>query len=206
MSSFNDCRSVSRARNYAACGITATKIPHAEPPVRENLHALQIVLSIKNDRMKNLSIIEARSIEDYAAARSLIQQYANWLGVDLEFQGFSKELASLETMYGPPLGAILLACLDGTYVGCVGLRPLERDIAEMKRMFVVPEHHGKGIGRMLLESFIAKARALDYKAIRLDTVPRLDAATAMYRRHGFVDITPYRYNPAPDAIFLELKL
>jgi GNAT superfamily N-acetyltransferase len=101
---------------------------------------------------------------------------------------------------------MLLARDGDTVVGCVGLRELEADVAEMKRMFVPPEYRGRGIGRGLLETFIAKARELGYQAIRLDTVQRLDAAAAMYRRHGFVPIAPYCYNPDPTAIFLELRL
>jgi GNAT superfamily N-acetyltransferase len=153
-----------------------------------------------------IEIIEARSPEDYAAAKAIIQAYARWVGIDLEFQNFSHELATLTTMYGPPHGAMLLARDGDAVVGCVGLRELESDIAEMKRMFVPPEYRGRGIGRGLLETFIAKARELGYKAVRLDTVQRLDAAAAMYRRHGFVPIAPYCYNPDPTAIFLELRL
>jgi GNAT superfamily N-acetyltransferase len=151
-------------------------------------------------------VIEARVAEDFAAAGVLIREYARWLGIDLEFQGFSKELASLETMYGPPQGAMLLARENDSFVGCVGLRPLEGDIAELKRLFVLPAHQGKGIGRMLLQTSIAKARELGYKAIRLVTGRHLDVAEAMYRRHGFVDIPACCYNPAPDAVFLELRL
>jgi GNAT superfamily N-acetyltransferase len=153
-----------------------------------------------------IEIVEARSPEDYAAAKAMIQDYARWLGVDLEFQNFSHELATLATMYGPPRGAMLLAREGDAVVGCAGLRELEADVAEMKRMFVPPEHRGRGIGRLLLEAFCAKARELGYKAVRLDTVGRLDVATAMYRRHGFVPIAPYRYNPDPTALFFELKL
>jgi len=151
-------------------------------------------------------IIEARGSDDYARARELIEQYALWLGVDLGFQGFSEELLTREEMYGPARGAMLLARKGGAYVGCVGLRPLEGDIAEMKRMFVLGEHRGQGIGRMLLQAFVTKARSLGFTAIRLDSLPRLEVATAMYRRHGFVDIAPYRHNPAPDAVFLEMRL
>jgi GNAT superfamily N-acetyltransferase len=96
-----------------------------------------------------MKIIEAEGESDYAAARDLIAAYQRWLGVDLEFQGFSKELESLSVMYGPPDGAMLLAEEGGVWVGCVGLRRLGGGDAEMKRMFVLPAYQGKGIGSKL---------------------------------------------------------
>jgi putative acetyltransferase len=153
-----------------------------------------------------VEIIQAGSAAEYAAARMLIEAYARWLGMDLEFQGFTQELATLDKVYGPPRGAMLLAREGMAHIGCVGLRPIDYTIAELKRMFVLPEHQGKGVGRMLMEAFIVKARSLGYRAIRLDTVPRLTVATALYRQYGFVEISAYRYNPHPDALFLELGL
>ena len=153
-----------------------------------------------------IDVIEASTDEQYRAARSLIEEYVRFIGVDLEFQGFSKELADLAEMYGPPKGAMILLRHESIFVGCVGLRPLPDGSGEMKRLYVQPAHQGKGLGRLLLESFITKARELGYKSVRLDTVPALSHALALYRKYGFYEIGPYRHNPAPDAIFLELKL
>jgi GNAT superfamily N-acetyltransferase len=153
-----------------------------------------------------MKIIEAEGESDYAAARDLIAAYQRWLGVDLEFQGFSKELESLSVMYGPPDGAMLLAEEEGVWVGCVGLRRLGGGDAEMKRMFVLPAYQGKGIGSKLTEEFITIARRLGYRAIRLDTVPRLDRAMRIYEGAGFTRIPLYRHNPDPDAVFMELRL
>jgi len=153
-----------------------------------------------------VEIIQARTDEQYAQARALVSEYADCLGMDLEFQGFTHELASLRATYGPPRGAMLLVRDGGKYVGCAGLRPIDERIAEMKRMYVLPACRGRGIGRLLLSAFLAKARELGYRAVRLDTIPRLTAALALYRKAGFVPIEPYRYNPEKDAIFLELKL
>lgn len=151
-------------------------------------------------------VFTATTEEDYWQARLLIEEYARWLGMDLEFQGFPKELASLPRMYGPPRGAMLLVRHQAAIVGCVGLRELSGGFAEMKRMFVQPAFQGKGLGSRLLRTAICTARELGYAAIRLDTVPGLDRALALYRAHGFSETAPYRYNPDPGAIFLELKL
>jgi len=106
-------------------------------------------------------------------------------------------------MYGPPLGALLMAEHEGKVAGMVGLRPLSDEIAEMKRLFVLLAFQGKQIGRMLVQAFLERAKALRYRKVRLDTVAKLVTANALYRRMGFYAIPPYRFNPFPDAMFWE---
>ncbi len=156
--------------------------------------------------MSNHSIILATTSEDYAQAKGLFEAYQNFLGIDLSFQGFAAEVNSLSTIYGPPRGALLLARVQMDPVGCVGLRDLGDDIAEMKRMYVLPLFQGQGIGKALTIRFMAAAKLLGYDAIRLDTIPRLETAVGLYRRMGFREIEAYRHNPDPTALFLELKL
>lgn len=148
----------------------------------------------------------AASAEQYAAGKGLFRAYAEFLGLDLEFQGFSAELESLHEMYGPPRGGLLLAKLGPDYVGAVGLREFAPGIAEMKRMFALPQYRGRGIGVALIEAFIAQARQLDYRAIWLDSIRPLDKALNLYRKFGFLEIEAYRHNPHPEAVFMELKL
>jgi GNAT superfamily N-acetyltransferase len=142
----------------------------------------------------------------YELGKRIFDAYSKHLGLDLEFQGFSEEMASLQAMYGPPRGCLLLARRGGDYIGAVGLRELEPETAEMKRMFVFPEHQGSGAGRALVEAFIARATELGYRRIRLDSLRSLETALALYRRYGFVETGPYRYNPFPDAVYLERRL
>lgn len=152
------------------------------------------------------SIIPASTPEHYARARGIIEDYERWLGIDLCFQNFKRELDTLETMYGPPKGALLIAEMDGEDAGCVALRDMGEGVAEMKRLYVAPDYRGLGIGRSLTEEFISVARSLGYAAIRLDTIPRLGVAYTIYQKFGFRKIKPYTFNPDPDAIFLELTL
>lgn len=152
------------------------------------------------------SIFVAASAQHYSRGRKIIEDYQRWLGLDLCFQNFKEELESLETMYGRPRGALLLAEMDGEDVGCVALRDMGEGIAEMKRLYVAPDYRGLGIGRSLTENFISVARTLGYSAIRLDTIPSLGVAYAVYQKFGFRRISPYTYNPIPDAVFLELTL
>lgn len=153
-----------------------------------------------------ITIEIARSPEQFDEGHRLFTEYANFLGVDLEFQGFSQEVMSLPSMYGPPSGCLLLAKLGSSYIGAVGLRQLEPEVAEMKRMYVSPKHHGNGVGKVLIEAFISQAKALGYNIIKLDTAESMSNALALYRKFGFVETTPYRYSPFPDAIFLELTV
>ena len=145
--------------------------------------------------------------EDLAQIRRLFRSYADWLGVDLCFQGFERELAELPGCYAPPSGRLLIARVGGDVVGCVGLRPLEPGICEMKRLWVEPGFAGHGIGRVLAERIIAEARAIGYRRMRLDTLPeRMPAAQHLYRSLGFREIPPYYDNPLPGVTMLELAL
>jgi GNAT superfamily N-acetyltransferase len=150
---------------------------------------------------------EARTAEDLAQARRLFRAYADWLGVDLCFQGFERELAELPGCYAPPAGRLLIARVGGDVVGCVGLRLLEPGVCEMKRLWVEPGFGGQGIGRALAESVVAAARVLGYERMRLDTLPeRMPAAQHLYRSLGFREIPPYYDNPLDGVTMLELAL
>jgi carbonic anhydrase len=151
-------------------------------------------------------LVQAETPSQVRAARALFLQYAASLGFDLAFQDFQDELKRLPGEYAPPRGRLLLAEDEGEIVGCVGLRPLEEGICEMKRMYVRPGRRGKGVGRLLGEAVIREARTIGYRLMRLDTIETMKEAIALYRSLGFRDIGPYRYNPIPGAAYMELDL
>jgi len=157
-------------------------------------------------RTAGLKIIDAKKQVHYRKVRDLFLQYADSLDFDLEFQGFSRELATLPGSYAPPEGCILLAEASGRWAGCVALRPLEDKICEMKRLYVRSEFRGRGIGRLLAISVIDRARAIGYEKMRLDTVPAMKEARTLYYSLDFRNINAYRYNPVDDASYMELQL
>ena len=150
--------------------------------------------------------LDAQSAEDVAAARALFEEYAASLDVDLAFQGFDDELAALPAGYVPPTGALLLAHLDGASVGCAAVRALEGDACELKRLYVRPTARGHGLGRALTEAALDAARGLGYRRVRLDTLPTMTSAFALYQELGFREIEPYRFNPVPGTRYLERDL
>lgn len=146
------------------------------------------------------------SAGDLASARQLFSEYAASLPFDLSFQDFDHELASLPGAYAPPPGALLLATEGSEPAGCIALRALAPDVCEMKRLFVRPSHRGTGLGRKLVHAILREGRARGYARMRLDTVPGMEAAIALYRACGFHEIPPYRANPIQGALFLEVDL
>ena len=152
-------------------------------------------------------IVQAESAEQIAQVRALFQEYGASLGFSLCFQSFDKELAGLPGDYAPPFGRLLVAYVNGAAAGCVALHLYEGDAAEMKRLYVRPQFRGHNLGRQLLDRLLAEARTIGYTSIRLDTVPSvMGKAVELYRAYGFREIAPYRANPMPGALYMELEI
>jgi putative acetyltransferase len=153
-----------------------------------------------------LKLVQADSEEHLPQARELLMEYAASLGFDLHFQEFQKEVAEFPGAYSPPDGRFLLAQEDEKTAGCVALRKISESICEMKRLYVRPEFRKTGIGRQLTEAIIDEARKMGYERMRLDTVPFMNEAIALYLSLGFKEIESYRFNPIQGAKFMELIL
>jgi putative acetyltransferase len=156
--------------------------------------------------LESLSVREASGTDDLAEVRRLFQEYAGSLGVNLCFDGFEEELATLPGKYAPPRGRLLLAAAGNEIGGCAALRPLEPDVCEMKRLYVRPAFRGLGVGRLLAERVIREGRKAGYRRMRLDTLPSMVSAQSLYRALGFREIPGYRDNPVEGTVYLELQL
>ena len=144
-------------------------------------------------------------------ARELFLEYADWLDMDLCFQGFDAELAGLPGGYALPEGNLWFARVGGEVAGVVGLRPFGGDgrshgCCEMKRLWVRPAYRGLGLGRRLAEQALAAAEDLGYRRMCLDTLHRMTEARALYARLGFHDRTDQVSDPHPELIYMERDL
>ncbi|WP_243366162.1 GNAT family N-acetyltransferase [Fundidesulfovibrio soli] len=172
-----------------------------------------------------IEILDASTPGRVEQARNLFVEYAASLGLSLCFQNFEQELAGLPGAYAPPRGALLLAVEGAEPLACVALRPLEGPLCtaegaeaayqapigldetcEMKRLYVRPQARGRGLGRAMAERIVAEARLRGYRRMRLDTLPSMGRAIALYESLGFKDIPAYCVNPHEGARYLELEL
>jgi ribosomal protein S18 acetylase RimI-like enzyme len=153
-----------------------------------------------------IRLVPAFTGEDLSRARALFEEYASSLHFNLDFQNFREELTGLPGGYAPPEGCLLLAMDEERVAGCAALRKIDRETCEMKRLYVRPSSRRLGVGRILALAIIQEARKIGYRRMRLDTVPAMEEAQALYRSLGFLKIPPYGHNPVPGAIFLELSL
>jgi len=145
-----------------------------------------------------------RTPEDLAATTGLFRAYAAALSVDLAYQDFESELAGLPGKYAPPGGELLLARgTDGAALGCAALRSMEpAGCCEMKRLYVTPEARGMGLGKALVDAVLDAGRHAGYRELRLDTLPEMTDAQALYSRLGFVRIAPYYDTPITGTVFM----
>lgn len=156
--------------------------------------------------MNAVRIVAVEGGAHLETVRQLFQEYASSLEIDLCFQNFAQELANLPGDYAPPRGRLLLGLQGREAVGCIALRPISRDIAEVKRLYVRPLFRRAGVGRRLAQAVIVAARRIGYSGTRLDTLATMREAIALYQSLGFQPISPYYENPNTAALFMELKL
>jgi putative acetyltransferase len=162
------------------------------------------------DPAPEIALLPVDTPERIEAARTLFHEYAGSLGIDLRFQHFEAELASLPGDYAPPAGALLLATVDGEIAGCGAMRPLPdadyTNACEMKRLYVRRAYRRFGLGRVLAQALMDVASAAGYSAMLLDTLDDMEAARGLYASLGFQDIPPYYFNPIPGAHYLKADL
>jgi len=157
-----------------------------------------------------VALVTAGRPAEFESLGQILREYARGLGVDLCFQNFDQELASLPGEYAPPRGALLMALVDGQVAGCCALRPVDNadypNASEMKRLYVRHAFRGLGLGRQLAEAAMDAARQGGYASVLLDTLNDMEAARALYADLGFHEIPPYYHNPVPGAHYLKADL
>ncbi len=148
----------------------------------------------------DFTISPARTKTELISLAALLRAYAGALNIDLGPQGFEQELAALPGPYAPPGGELLLAKRGDHVLGCIGLKPLAPGVAEIKRLFVREQARGLGVGKALIEAMTRTARELGYAEIKLDTLPQMQGAIALYQAAGFEPIAPYGSHAYPGLV------
>jgi DNA-binding MarR family transcriptional regulator len=103
----------------------------------------------------------------------------------------------------PPQGRTVVAYLEESPIGCGALKG--GDVPEIKRLWVSARARGLGLGRRLMDSLEATARAHGASAVRLDTNRALNEAVALYERLGYEEVAPYNEEPMSDC-WMEKRL
>jgi len=156
--------------------------------------------------MEKITVKYAKETNDYVEGKKRILEYVDWLGVDLSFQNFDNEINDLPKMYGVPNGSLIIAMTNETTIGVAGIRKLDNDVCELKRMYVQPRYRKLGIGDAMMQLAIKYAKSQQYKKMKLDTDKSMNQAISLYLKTGFVEIPPYRFNPYETALYFELDL
>jgi ribosomal protein S18 acetylase RimI-like enzyme len=164
-----------------------------------------------------LEILEIRPARpaDIPEVRAMLAEYVAWIGLDLAFQEIDAEIDGLPGEYAPPRGALFVvpersavarSAKVERLAAMIAIRPIDDVTCEMKRLFVRPEARGRGLARRLITRALDEARELDYEEIRLDTLPMMGDAQALYLALGFVDIPPYYETPIAGTRFMAKRL
>ena len=162
------------------------------------------------DSGPQIDLLSADSAEHLEAVRELFREYAGTLGIDLCFQNFDAELATLPGEYAAPGGALVLALVDGEPAGCVAMRPLPEadhtNACEMKRLYVRRAFRRFGLGRLLAQQLMDLATQSGHSCMLLDTLDDMEVARGLYTSLGFEAVPPYYFNPIPGAHYWKVVL
>lgn len=154
----------------------------------------------------NIEYRIAESTSDFEEGKKMFLEYSDSLGFGLDFQDFQEELKQIDVKYGSPTGVLLVCFADNRPVGCVGVRKISKDVAELKRLYVKPEFRSLKIGGKLMSMALKEAKKIGYNFIRLDTIAEMQAAINLYKKIGFYEIAPYCFNSFETAIYMEKRL
>lgn len=141
--------------------------------------------------------------EEYT--RLLIERDASFKKY-LDLQNYEEEIDHLDGKYGLPYGRVYLLYCDRKPAGRIGLRKIDDQSCEMKRLYIRPEFRGKRLGEILVERIIGDAREIGYSHMLLDTLPFLQSALRLYKKFGFYEIESYNNSPMKNSIYMKLDL
>ena len=159
----------------------------------------------------SIKIVEAYTYKNevkelFAEYTEMLIQGDNNFKNYLDIQNYDHEIENLEEKYGKPYGRLYLVFYDDILAGCIGLRKIDNDNCELKRLYVKPQFRGKKIASFLVKHIMSEAKEIGYKHILLDTLPFLETAISMYKKYGFYEIESYNNSPMGNLIYLKYDL
>lgn len=151
------------------------------------------------DHPKEIGALFSEYTDMLIRGNRLFQKY-------LDMQNYAYELDHLEEKYGKPGGRLYLAYFKGEVAGCIGLRKIDEQKGELKRLYVKDDFRGKKIGAILVDRIIADAKEIGYHFLLLDTLPFLKVAQDLYKTKGFMIVDRFNDSPISSSIYMRLDL
>lgn len=154
------------------------------------------------------TIRSPQSRQEWDEVIQLLVDYRDEFNNDSCFTSFEAEMANIEELYAKEgvLKLIALSDTDGSMAGCVAYRTYAYGVAEMKRLYVVPAHRGRHLGRILAETIVTRAVEKGFDSIILDTMVEMKAAQQLYHQLGFEIIPSYEDQDPSRIVCFEKKL
>ncbi len=167
--------------------------------MEEMLNSAGIELVEAYNHPKEIGALFSEYTDMLIRGNPLFQKY-------LDMQNYAYELEHLEEKYGKPGGRLYLAYYKGEVAGCIGLRKIDEQKGELKRLYVKDNFRGKKIGAMLVDRIIADAKEIGYHFLLLDTLPFLKVAQDLYKTRGFMIVDRFNDSPISTSIYMRLDL
>lgn len=148
------------------------------------------------------------SSAEWAFVRQMLRDYKNEFEDETCFTSFEEEMNNIEGLYARPGMKKLIAveASSGKIAGCVALRTWMPEVAEMKRLYVIPAFRGRDLGRTLAYSIIQYALDKGYTKMILDTMHEMKAAQKLYQQLGFHEVAPYHHQDPAKVVCYSLDL
>ncbi|HLB74029.1 MAG TPA: GNAT family N-acetyltransferase [Sedimentisphaerales bacterium] len=117
------------------------------------------------------------------------------------------DLKDIEQSYLKRGGAFfVLEDRPGSIIGAYGLYRIDEATCELRKMYLRKSFRGRGLGKLLLDDALTKARRMGFEKVTLETASVLTEAIALYKSYGFAQYEPAHLSPRCDQAFvLELK-
>lgn len=155
--------------------------------------------------IENYTLVSARNT-DSKEIKDVIYSILNEYGLKEDEDKTDSDLNNIQKSYTDNNGFFGKILLNNTIVGTIGLFKLDDVTCELRKMYLLKEHRGKGLGKILMDTIIQKAKEKNYKKIELETASVLQEAIGLYKKYGFREIEKSNLaNRCDKAFILELN-